>query len=321
MTTLEMHNCIDELHNIFGDRLQKDVKLSRFSTARVGGCADFLLVVNSAAELEQAIGLAWRFDIPYHLLGSASNILVSEKGIRGLVIINHARAIKVDLHSDPPTLWAESGALMSTIAQRAGAMSLSGLEWATSLPGTLGGALYGNAGAFGGEISHSLVLAEILHVENGRQNWICQQFDYLYRSSTLKRKPGQRVVILSAELKLQRGEYQQIQECMQRIQSRRRDRQPPGACTGSMFKNPPGDFAGRLIESSGLKGSKIGGVEISPRHGNFFINHGSSTADDFMALIELTRKTVFEQHGIDLELEVELIGDWNHLENNAVHNG
>ena len=311
MTTLEMRNCINELHNIFGDRLQKDVKLSRYSTARVGGSADFLLVVNSAAELEQVIELAWRFDIPYHLLGSASNILVSERGTRGLVIINHARAIKVDLHSDPPTLWAESGALMSTIAQRAGAMSLSGLEWATSLPGTLGGALYGNAGAFGGEISHSLVLAEILHVENGRQNWICQQFDYLYRSSMLKRKPGQRVVILSAELKLQRGEYQQIQECMQRIQSRRRDRQPPGACTGSMFKNPPGDYAGRLIEAAGLKGTQIGGAQISTRHANFFINLGSATASDVYALIQRARQKVAERFGVQLELEIELLGDWN----------
>jgi len=318
---MEMRNCIDELHNIFGDRLQKDVRLSRYSTAKVGGCADYLLVANSAAELEQAIQLTWQFGVPYYLLGAGSNILVSEKGVRGLVIINHARSIKVETHKDPPTLWAESGALMSTIAQRAGAISLSGLEWATSLPGTLGGALYGNAGAFGGEISHNLVLAEILHVVNGKETWACQQFDYLYRSSMLKRSPGQRVVILSAELKLQHGDYGQIQECMRLIQSRRRDRQPPGACTGSMFKNPPGDYAGRLIESSGLKGSKIGDVEISHRHGNFFINHGSSTADDFMALIELTRKTVLDQHGIDLELEVELLGDWNHLENNAVHNG
>ncbi len=298
------------LYGLFGDRLQTSVPMARFSSARVGGPVDFLILSRSASELEQDVLKLWENKIAFTLLGGASNILVSEKGLRGLVLINQAREIKLQTGTPTPSIWAESGALMSVIVQRAGAAALSGLEWATALPGTLGGALYGNAGAFGSEISQNLIVAEILHAESGKLNWQSDDFAYQYRSSVLKRLPHPPVVILSASLQVQHGERETIDDLMMTLKSKRETKQPPGACTGSMFKNPPGDFAGRLIEASNLKGTKMGDVEISQKHGNFFINNGKGTANDFMALIRLTRETVAEKFGVELELEVELLGDW-----------
>ena len=301
----------EKLREIFGDRLQANVRMSRFSSARVGGPVEFLAICDSAAQLEEDIRQLWANRFPFMLLGGASNILVSEKGLRGLVIINHARAIRLQAENTPPSIWAESGALMSTIVQRAGSASLSGLEWATALPGTLGGALYGNAGAFGSEISQNLLLANILHASLGKVDWTPLQFDFQYRSSVLKRQPEKEVVILGAELKLEHGDHQTIANLMQTLKSKRETRQPPGACTGSMFKNPEGEYAGRLIEAAGLRGTKVGDVEISMKHGNFFINNGKGTASDFMSLISLTKDTVAAKFGIEMELEVELLGDWD----------
>ncbi|MEM5775000.1 MAG: FAD-binding protein, partial [Anaerolineaceae bacterium] len=193
----------DTLLAIFGDRLQRYVRMSRFSSARVGGPVDFLAISQNADELEQDISSLWRMNIPFTLLGGASNVLVSEKGMHGLVLINHARHILVQDQSPSPFIRAESGALMTLVAQRAGKAGLSGLEWASGLPGTLGGAVYGNAGAFGSEISQNLIVANILHCTLGRTQWSSREFEYQYRSSILKRQHcSHEVVILSADLKV-----------------------------------------------------------------------------------------------------------------------
>lgn len=302
---------LDILHALFGNRLQQNVKMNRFSSAKVGGPVEFLLISKSAGQLEKDVTSLWDHQISFTLLGGGSNVLVSEKGMHGLVIINQARNVIAYAQEEHPTIWAESGALLNAIVQSAGKAGLSGLEWATGLPGTLGGALYGNAGAFGNEISENLILANILHVLKGRIKWTGCDFDYQYRSSILKRQPVNEVVILSAELKVEHGNHQTISDLMKTLKTRRETKQPPGACTGSMFKNPTGEYAGRLIEEAGLKGSRIGDVEISQKHGNFFINNGDGTADDFMDLIRLTRETVASKFGVNLELEVELLGDWD----------
>ena len=309
------HNRIDPhlaeaLRSLFGERLQERVKLDRLSSAKVGGVADFLLVCSSSSQLEADIRQLWAQELPFKLLGGASNVLISEQGVQGLVLVNHAREIRVKAQATPPSIWAESGALLSLMVKKAATASLSGLEWGTSLPGTLGGAIYGNAGAFGSEISQNLIVAEILHRIDGKQYWTGKEFLFEYRSSVLKRQPNLEVVILSAELELRAGEEENIYAAMQEVETRRFKKQPPGACTGSMFKNPPGDFAGRLIEAAGLKGTKVGDVEISQKHGNFFINNGNGTANDFKTLIDITRRAVQEQFGVSLELEVELIGEW-----------
>jgi UDP-N-acetylmuramate dehydrogenase len=236
-------------------------------------------------------------------------VLVSDRGVRGVVIINRARLVKFNSQADQPPVRAESGVTPNDIAQRAARLGLTGFEWATSIPGSLGGAVYGNAGAFGGEMAGNVISVDIFHRQHGRQTWPVEKMEYGYRTSLLKREHPP-IIILSAELALKHGSRQAIQAKMEQFSTRRRATQPPGASMGSMFKNPPGDKAGRLIEAAGLKGKSVGNATISTQHANFFINNGATKAADMVALIHLAQKSVFEQFGIKLELEVELVGEW-----------
>lgn len=294
------------LFDHFGSRLQQDVPLANLTTARVGGKARYFLVVQSAEELAADVSFLWSTNIPLFVLGSGSNLLISDSGLDAVVIHNKAKAIVVD---DTPSIIAESGANLGTVARQAALHNLTGLEWASTIPGTLGGAVYGNAGAHGGEMSKSLVLANILHRQKGQLSLTSEQMAYSYRSSALKRDPGT-AVILSAQLKVSKGDAASIKAQMDENSAKRRNSQPPGASMGSMFKNPQGDHAGRLIESVGLKGMSVGGVQVSPVHANFMINNGSATAEDIHRLILLVQKTVQEKTGVRLDLEVELLGKW-----------
>ena len=177
-----------------------------------------------------------------------------------------------------------------------------------TVPGTIGGAVYGNAGAFGGDIAHSLLHAELL-TTSGRQQWSAAQLEYGYRTSLLKRGKI-KAVVLAAVLSLRNATKEEVAVKIGEFGDRRKTTQPPGASMGSMFKNPQGDAAGRLIEAAGLKGTRIGSAEVSPIHGNFFVNHGRSKASDIRALIALVQQKVREKFGVSLELEVELVGDW-----------
>ena len=306
---------LGKLREAFGEALQENVLLANYTTARVGGPAQALLPVHTPAEMEKAVRTLWALEVPFYLLGSGSNVLVSDSGYSGVILVNRTRNIKIDAHHEPPSVWAESGANLGTIARQAALRGFSGLEWAASVPGTLGGAVYGNAGAHGGDMAANLVLAEILHQTIGRDSWTADHMAYTYRSSALKRQPGS-AVILAARLSLSHSTTAEVQARMDEFSAHRRSSQPPGASLGSMFKNPPGDFAGRLIEAAGVKGTRSGAAEISPVHGNFFINLGGASAADLGKLIALARKKVLAQSGILLELEVELLGDWPELEEN-----
>jgi UDP-N-acetylmuramate dehydrogenase len=178
------------------------------------------------------------------------------------------------------------------------------------VPGTIGGAVYGNAGAFGGDIAHDLISADVLEQHAGRSTWPVEKFEYGYRTSVLKHT-DKRVIILSALIRLNNSLRESVQSKMDEYTQTRKRTQPPGASMGSMFKNPVGDYAGRLIEAAGLKGTRIGSAEISTVHGNFFINTGDTRARDIKALIDLARNTVAQKFNVNLELEVELIGDWH----------
>jgi UDP-N-acetylmuramate dehydrogenase len=306
---------IQKLRDVFGQALQENALMSNYTTAHVGGPADALIPLHTAADLEHAARALWDLETPFIILGSGSNILVSDSGFRGVVLVNQARNIKIDLHHEPPTVWAESGANIGTLARQVALRGLSGLEWAASIPGSLGGAVYGNAGANGGDMSGNLLLAEILHPISGKENWPVERMDYSYRSSALKRdRSATRPVILSARLHLDNSTPAKVHARMEEFNARRRRSQPPGASMGSMFKNPGGDYAGRLIEAVGLKGHRIGGAEISTVHANFFVNNEKATAADIGELISIARRTVFENFGVSLELEVELLGDWPALE-------
>ncbi len=293
------------LQTAFGNRVQHNVPLAPYTAARLGGPADALLAIRSADELAQAVRLLWEAGQPFHILGGGSNVLVSDAGVRGVVLLNRARAVRFSAQG----VWAESGANLGNLARQAAGRGLGGLEWAAGIPGTVGGAVFGNAGAHGSDIAARLHVAEILHPARGRIRMQAIDLGYAYRSSALKRGelPG---VVLGAGLRLTPRPPQDIRAQMETYLKRRKDTQPPGASMGSMFKNPPGDYAGRLIESAGLKGTRIGGAEISRVHANFFINRGNATAGDLYRLIQLARETVARRFGITLELEIELLGEF-----------
>lgn len=304
------------LRQTFGERLQQDVALANYTSARVGGKADALLVANTANDLADLVQRLRRLSVPFHVLGGGSNVLVSDQGVRNVVVLNRARQVRFREQANPPTVWAESGTNFGALARRAAARGLSGLEWAAGIPGTIGGAVVGNAGAHGGDMSGCLVMAEILHPQQAgaqapyaRSEWPVDKFEFAYRSSLLKRQAGQ-AVVLSAVLRLERSTPEAVQAKIDAFTEYRHRTQPPGASMGSMFKNPPGDYAGRLIDAAGLKGHRIGEVEISSLHGNFFVNLGQATATDIYALIDLARRSVAEKFGVQLELEIELLGEW-----------
>ena len=308
---------INRLQVVFGSRIRDNVPLQRYTSARIGGPADWFMEVQSADELAEAIRLIWQIEIPYLVLGGGSNILVSDEGFRGVVILNRARQVRFDLRNEPPVVWAESGANFGLIARQAGQQGLAGLEWAAGIPGSVGGAIAGNAGAHDGDIARNLRLADILHrlgyepnPTPKREQWLPGNLEFSYRSSILKRNPD-RIVVLKAALELKASTPEDVLKKMDQFVAYRHQTQPPGASLGSMFKNPRGDFAGHLIEAAGLKGTRVGDAEISSLHGNFFVNRGQASASDTLALIQHVQQRVYEKFGILLELEIELVGDWD----------
>jgi len=300
---------MEELRTSFGKQFRENLPIGRFTSARIGGNADALIEVNSAEELANTAERLWEMDLSFLILGGGSNMLVSDSGIRELILLNRAKSVRFEESEGGVRAWAESGAGLGAIARQAASKGLSGLEWAAGIPGTLGGAVLGNAGAHGSDIARVLEMATILHRTQGREEWTAEQLDYSYRSSKLKQNPGE-AVILSASLKLAEMEEEAIRSQMDTYLAFRRLTQPPGASMGSMFKNPPDDHAGRLIEAAGLKGKRIGKAQISPLHANFFLNMGDAKAKDVFSLINIAQETVDQQFGVKLELEIELVGDW-----------
>jgi UDP-N-acetylmuramate dehydrogenase len=298
---------VDMLRAEFGEAVQEHVILAPYTSARIGGPAEVLLTVRSADELSHALKFIWEQDIPCFILGGGSNVLISDKGVRGVVILNRAKEVRFE-EGDRPQVWCEAGVVLSNLANRCASKGLAGLEWAATVPGTVGGAAYGNAGAFGGDMSANLIWAEV-RSKSGREKLSVQQMGYGYRTSVLKRKEIN-AIVLSTLLGLKNATGEAVSVKIEQFSERRKDTQPPGASMGSMFKNPAGDHAGRLIEAAGLKGTRIGNAEISTVHGNFFVNHGETSASDVRELIDLTRATVKKKLGVELELEVELVGDW-----------
>jgi len=298
---------IDVLYAKLGDKVKENVLLAPYTSARIGGPADIFVTADNVAELARIAKLLWKQEMPFTILGGGSNVLVSDRGIRGVVVMNRAKAVR--FHSgDQPSVTVESGVVFSNLAHRCASKSFSGLEWAATVPGTIGGAVYGNAGAFGGDMAGNLMWAELL-TDTSREKYSPEQMSYEYRTSVLKRG-GVKAIVLSAELSLKNSTKEEATVKIQQFSAHRKATQPPGASMGSMFKNPNGDYAGKLIEASGLKGTRIGNAEISPLHGNFFINHANTRAEDIRALVQLVQKTVKEKQGVELELEIEFVGDW-----------
>jgi UDP-N-acetylmuramate dehydrogenase len=275
----------------------------------LGGPADFAIDVRTGEELQATARTLWDLGIAFRVLGGGSNVLVADEGVREVIVLNDAKAIRFDEPAEGPRVWAESGASLGGVARRSAERGWTGLEWAASVPGTVGGAVVGNAGAHGGDVAGALRLGELELREGGSMIWPVEQFEYGYRTSWLKRHPGE-AVVLAATFAVRRAEAEATRARLQEYVAYRQRTQPPGASWGSMFKNPQGDFAGRLIESVGMKGTRIGEAEISPVHANFFVNRGGARASDVAELLLRARRKVEAEAGIRLELEIELIGDW-----------
>ncbi len=308
---------LEAIHNryreVFADRFQLDAPLARYTSARVGGPAEMLVTVQSGTELQTAVELAYAQRIPYFILGGGSNILVADAGMSGLVILNRARAITYRHTGFNVVCTVESGMNLSSLARQCITKGLGGLEWAIGVPGTVGGAVVGNSGAHGGDMNSNLLAATIWEPGTGTRIYDKEEMSYAYRDSVLKREQGkelQRRVVLSAELELTPEPVETLMARADGFTAQRRQTQPGGASVGSMFKNPPNYYAGYLIDSAGLKGLQVGGAKISDKHANFFINDGEATAEDIRALIAEAWNTVREQFGVEMELEVELAGNW-----------
>ncbi|NJN54575.1 MAG: UDP-N-acetylmuramate dehydrogenase [Anaerolineae bacterium] len=301
-------------YETFGDDLQLDAALSRFTSARVGGPAEMFLTVADAQTLQKAIELAYAEQIPYFILGGGSNILVSDEGVRGLVIMNRAKHISFRHIGAHVLCTVESGANLSSLARQCIGKGLAGLEWAVNVPGTVGGAVIGNAGAHGGDMAASLRAATVWEPGRGVRIYNAPEMEYAYRSSVLKKEHGREIfrrVILSAELVLTPESVDVLTARADGFIAHRKQTQPGGATVGSMFKNPENYYAGYLIEAAGLKGYRVGGAHISEKHANFFVNDEEARADDIRGLIAEAWNSVREQFDVEMDLEVELVGLWD----------
>lgn len=293
MNILEQLKSITNEENIFVNEPMK-----KHTTFKTGGNADYLVTPTSKEEIIELL----KIDIPKTVIGNGSNLLVKDGGIRGLVI----QLSKNDRYTiNENVIEAGSGIFVAKLSQLALKEGLTGLEFACGIPGTLGGAIYMNAGAYGGEMSNVVVETEFLK-ENGEIETITDH-QFAYRKSIFQNMNG---IILSSRLKLEKGNVDEIKSKMDEYKTARNTKQPvnfPSA--GSTFKRPEGYFAGKLIEDAGLKGYRIGGAEVSTLHAGFVINADNATSKDILELISYIQKTVNEKFGVNLETEVKIIGE------------
>lgn len=312
-------NTFAEVAQAAGFAVGRQVSLASLTTFKIGGPADLLITVERIDGLIRLVELARGYGMPYLLLGGGSNVLIADAGIRGLVILNRCRQVtrvapdSLDDAGEAVLLAAESGAPLAGLARVAIHEGLAGLEWAVSVPGTVGGAVVGNAGAHGGCIADNLREAQILDSQGAVTTWPCAALQYAYRSSRLKSAADPQAagaVVLSATFRLVHGERPELEASAARFLAHRRATQPTAASVGSIFRNPPGDYAGRLIEAAGLKGMQIGQTQFSPVHANFLVNLGGATAHDVLTAIRLAQDTVAAQFGITLLPEILFVGEF-----------
>ncbi|MBQ4425751.1 MAG: UDP-N-acetylmuramate dehydrogenase [Oscillospiraceae bacterium] len=289
----------DEVEIVLGEPMRYHTNF------RIGGSAE--LFVSPYSEDALAIGLEMcrKREIPYTVIGRGSNLLVSDRGIRGVVF---DLSTLTGYRFDGNTVFALAGTTLAALAGKAAERGLSGLEFAAGIPGSLGGAVFMNAGAYGGEMKDIVESARVMDEAGRIRTLSAEELELSYRHSKLE-ETGE--ILLSAVLRLKSGDRAEIERTMQELAEKRRDKQPlnyPSA--GSTFKRPAGHFAGKLIEEAGLKGFSVGGAQVSEKHAGFVINKGGATAADVMALCREVQARVKENSGVDLELEVRLVGEW-----------
>ncbi|HEY3218606.1 MAG TPA: UDP-N-acetylmuramate dehydrogenase [Candidatus Limnocylindria bacterium] len=278
--------------------------LARHTSLRIGGPAEYYLRVTSERDLVETIRVAREKELPVFLLGAGTNLLVADQGIKGVVLHNDWS----DTSVDGTLVTAASGTPMASVAAVAARNGIVGLEWMATVPGTVGGAVHGNAGAFGKETKDDLVDAELMDL-NGK-TWLATNADltFTYRTSALQGTP---IVVVRARFRGTAGDRATAVRRIKEMANERIAKQPLAQPnTGSIFRNPPGDHAGRLIEAAGLKGATEGGAMVSTKHANFIVNIGDASAEDVRALMARCQAEVKTKFGVDLVPEVELVGEW-----------
>ncbi len=291
--------------------LQEHEPLAPYTAWRIGGPARWFATATSPDELRRAWRWAQQHDQPLFVLGGGSNLLMSDAGWPGLVVRYRANAQHLTVAGDTALLQLGAGAPMAGTARKVAAQGWAGLEWAEGLPGTLGGAVYGNAGCYGGETAAVLAEATMLMPNGAVELWTPEQLAFGYRTSRLKQlhSSGQPLpLVLAGTLRLQRDDPQRLAARIAEIAAARKSRTPAGSSCGSVFKNPPGSTAGFLLDQAGLKGRRVGGAQVAAKHANYIINVGGATAADVLRLAEIMRSEVLRQLGVELELEVRVIG-------------
>jgi len=300
-----MRRLIDELYSIAGShQILENEPMSRHTTFRVGGPADVLFLPESEDQLLRALAIAREAGVPCIVLGNGSNLVVRDGGIRGLVIVLGEGMAAIVRAGDTLTAWA--GASLARVSAYAQASGLSGLEFASGIPGTLGGGCAMNAGAYGGQLSDALIDARVL-LDGEVKTLTVDEMQMGYRTSLPLREGG---IVISARFALTPDDPEAIAARMRELNARRRDKQPlnhPSA--GSTFKRPEGQFAGALIEQAGLKGRSVGGAQVSEKHAGFIVNTGGATATDILTLIGMVQDEVRARFGVRLETEVRILGE------------
>ena len=280
--------------------------MSRHTTFRAGGPADFFVTPEKEGQVRKTLSLLKEAQVPRYIMGNGSNLLVGDRGYRGVILQICKKMNRIRIQDT--VIQAQAGALLSKIAAEAQAKRLTGFEFASGIPGSLGGAAMMNAGAYGGEMKQVLIQAQILNASGEIEDVLAEEMELGYRSSVFSRNGG---VILSASIQLEPGDPSAIQSRMEELKFLRTSKQPleyPSA--GSTFKRPEGYFAGKLIQDAGLRGFQVGGAQVSEKHCGFVINKDQATAMDIRSLMEQVSEKVYTRFGVRLEPEVKLIGEF-----------
>jgi UDP-N-acetylmuramate dehydrogenase len=300
---------LQELRSISGLRVKISEPLARYTSIKVGGPADFFVEVESDDALAQLLSLLSLRAMPFCLLGNGSNVVISDLGVEGVVIHLVGDFKDAEWHEQTNQSWVEAGAAQAVtqLVRQAARRGYGGLEFAEGIPGSVGGALVMNAGAYGSEFEKVVDTVYAMNRQGNPIQFDREQMRFTYRDSHLP--PG--TVVTRVRLSLHRQESSAVSMKVRELVTKRKGSQPSGyPNSGSMFRNPPGDYAGRLVEAAGLKGKQIGRAQVSPKHGNFIVNLGGASAEDVRQLMELARAEVNAQFGVLLIPEVKLIGKW-----------
>lgn len=288
------------------EQVLRDEPMQKHTTFRVGGPADYFVMPETIEQVQKVVTLCKEEEIPYYIVGNGSNLLVSDKGYRGVIIQIGKRFGQIEVKENQIT--AQAGALLSAVANRALEAGLAGFEFAAGIPGSLGGACVMNAGAYGGEMKDVLLSVTVLTPEGEVLTIPREELELGYRTSIIEKK---QYLVLEAVIELQKGDPEEIKAVMDDLRQRRIDKQPleyPSA--GSTFKRPEGYFAGKLIQDAGVKGFQVGGAQVSEKHAGFVINKNHATASDIYELMRQVSEKVEEESGVRLEPEVKRLGEF-----------